>query len=222
MNADRRCEEVRELLPELALGIADGAERARVLEHVADCPECSRELERQSAIADELLTLAPAEEPSPGFELAALRRIAPPSRPATRRRLALVAVIAAAVALTAGGMQLAFRDDLRVADHYRGTLERAGGSYFGSAPLTDAAGGTGGVLFAYRGSPSWILVTVDQPHRRSVQSAELVAKSGRRIPLPSFRLAGGAWGGAIPLDLSQVAAIHLVGNDGRSVLVGEL
>jgi hypothetical protein len=31
MNPEGRCEEARELLPEVALGIADGADRARVL-----------------------------------------------------------------------------------------------------------------------------------------------------------------------------------------------
>ena len=35
MSAD--CERLRELAPELALGIADGEERAWALEHLADC-----------------------------------------------------------------------------------------------------------------------------------------------------------------------------------------
>jgi hypothetical protein len=224
MSTDERCEETRALVAELALGIADGAERARVLEHVADCADCRRELERQSALADELLTLAPEHEPPLGFELRVLRAIEPP--PARRirlvRRLAVVAVVAAAVALTAAGMLIGFRDDRRLADHYRATLAQAHGTYFGSRRLEDAAGRPGGVLFAYEGSPSWILVTVAPPYRGEVARAELVARNGRRIPLRSFALADGAWGGALPVGLGSVAAVHLVGKDGRSVLVAEV
>jgi Putative zinc-finger len=224
MSADERCEETRELLPELALGIADGAERARVLEHVADCADCRRELERQSAIADGLLVLAPEHEPPLGFELGVLRAIQPPHprRGSLRRPLGLVAAVAAAVAITAGAMLVGVRDDRRLADQYRDTLAQANGTYFGAAPLADAAGRRGGVLFVYRGSPSWILVTVAPPFRGAVARAELVDRGGRRIPLPSFRLADGAWGGSIPLDLQHVAAVHLVGADGRSELVAEL
>jgi Putative zinc-finger len=221
MNGDERCEETRGLLTELALGIADGEDRARVLEHASDCADCRRELERQSAIADELLVLAPEQEPPPGFELRVLRTIQPraPRRGFLLRRLAVVGVVAAAVAVTAGGMLLGFRDDRRLADHYRATLAQANGTYFGAVRLTDPAGRPGGVLFSYRGSPSWVVVTVAPRHRDAVERAELVDRSGRRIPLSSFTLSNGAWGGAIPVELSDVAALHLVGADGRSVLV---
>jgi hypothetical protein len=224
MSGDGRCDETRELLPELALGIADGADRARVLEHVAACVDCRRELERQSAIADELLVLAPEKEPPLGFELGVLRSIQPPlaQRPFILRRLALVGAVAAAVAITAGGMLLSFREDRRLADHYRATLAQANGTYFGAVRFADAAGRPGGVLFSYRGSPSWIVVTVEPAYRTSVNRAELVDRSGRRIPLADFRLSDGAWGGSIPLDLGDIAAVHLVGDDGRSVLVAQL
>jgi hypothetical protein len=224
MSADQRCEEIRELLPELALGIADGEERARVLEHAAGCADCRRELEHQSGIADELLVLAPEQEPPPGFELRVLDAIHPPAarRGLLMRRLAFVGAIAAAVAITAGAMLVGFRDERRLADHYRSTLAQANGAYFGAVRLTDAAGRPGGVLFRYRGSPSWIVVTVAPAQRGSIERAELVDRGGRRVPLSRFELADGAWGGSLPLDLSQVAAVHLVGADGRSVLVATL
>jgi Putative zinc-finger len=223
MSADARCDETRDLLPELALGIADGADRARILAHVAECADCRRELERQAAIADGLLLLAPEHEPPPGFELAVLREIEP-SQPVRRRRaflprLAFVGAVAAAVAITAGAMLVGFRDDRRLAEHYRATLAQAEGTYFGAVPLTDPAGRPGGVLFAYRGAPSWILVTVEPEHRAAVVRAELVARDGRRIPIPGFALASGVWGGSAPLDLRDLAAVHLVDADGRSVLV---
>jgi Putative zinc-finger len=223
--SDERCHETRELLSEVALGIADGAERARALEHVADCADCRLELERQSALADGLLTLAPEQEPPIGFELGVLQAIQPPSpkrRWAIWRPLAVAAVVAAAVAVTAGGMLLGFRDDRRLADQYRAALSEANGAYFGARQLLDPAGRRGGVLFVYRGAPSWILVTVDPSAREDVAAAELVERSGRQISLPAFDLADGAWGGAIPVDLADVAAVHLTDADGRSVLVAQL
>ena len=77
------CEHLREIAPEVALGIADGEDRAWALEHLDDCPACRARIERLSALADELLLLAPAAEP-PGRA----SRPASPTRsaPAPRRR----------------------------------------------------------------------------------------------------------------------------------------
>ena len=225
MTADDRCHEVRELAAELALGIADGEDRARVLEHLAGCPECRREVESFSALADELLTLAPAQEPPLGFELRVLRSFEPP-RPKRRHtawRLALVAAtVLAAVGITAGAMLYGSRDERRLADHYRATLAQAQGSYFGAVRLHDGAGEPAGVVFAYRGSPSWITITVAAEHGSSVHGAELVDRNGDRVPLGSFRLVDGVWGGALPVGLESVAAVHLVGEEGRSLLIAEL
>ena len=225
---DERCEAIRDVLSEVALGIADGADRARVLEHVAGCASCLRELEQESQVADGLLTLAPEHEPPIGFELGVLRSIEPPA-PAPRRRFLLrpVAVAAAvaaavAVAVTAGLMHLGSRDDRRLADEYRTALAEANGRYFSARQLADPAGRRGGVLFVYRGAPSWILVTVDPAQQEAVDEAEVVTRDGRRIPLDAFRLSDGAWGGALPVDLEDVAAVHLLDADSRSALVGSL
>jgi Putative zinc-finger len=224
MSDNERCEETRELIPELALGIADGEERARVLEHVEDCAACRRELERHSAVADGLLELAPEEEPPPGFELGVLRTIQPPAprRRPILRRLAFAGTAAAAAAITAVALLIGTREDRQLADHYRATLAQAYGKEFRAARLTDPAGRPGGVLFAYRGSPSWILVTVPPARRASVAGAELIHRNGAIIPLGSFRLEDGAWGGSIPIDLQDVAAVHLLGADGRWVLAAQL
>jgi hypothetical protein len=223
MDADDRCAETHALLPELALGVSDGAERARALEHVAGCADCRGALERFTSAADDLLLLAPSEETPPGFELGVLSAIDPPAPRRRRplRRLAFAAAaVAAIVAVTAGGMSLAFRDDRRLADHYRATLREAHGTYFGARRLTDIAGRPGGVVYVYRGSPSWILVTVSPEHRGAIDRAELVTRDGRRMPIASFRLVAGTWGGSLPLDPGQVAAVHLLDTGGRPTLVG--
>jgi hypothetical protein len=225
MTADDRCDEIRALAAELALGIADGEDRARVLDHVAECADCRREVESFSAVADELLVLAPEQEPPLGFELRVLRALEPPraKRGHKARWLALAAaIVLVAVGITAGAMLIGFRDERRLADHYRATLAQAQGSYFGAVRLHDSAGEPAGVVFTYRGSPSWLTITVASEHRDSVQGAELVDRSGERFPLASFRLVDGVWGGPLPTALDSAVAVHLVGEDGRSLLIAEL
>ncbi len=220
MPRNAACDEVQDVLSELAIGIADGAERAQALDHVSDCADCRQELERQSAVADELLLLAPGQEPPIGFELQVLRSIQPEPQRARSIFAWLVpaTAVVAAVAITAGAMFLGGRDDRRLADQYRATLAEANGRYFDAVRLQDAAGRDGGVLFTYRGSPSWILVTVPSPGDAAVARAEVVDRTGKRIPIGSFRLVDGVWGGALPIDLANVAALHLVGRDGHTEL----
>lgn len=220
MPRSAACDEVQGGLTELALGIADGEERAQVLEHVSDCTDCRQDLERQSAVADELLLLAPGQEPPIGFELEVLRSIQPEPRRGRSifKWIVPATAVLAAVLVTAGALSLATRDDRRLADQYRATLAEANGRYFDAVRLQDAAGRDGGVLFTYRGSPSWILVTVPSPRDAAVARAEVVDRTGKRIPIGSFRLVDGVWGGALPIDLANVAALHLLGRDGRTEL----
>src|SRR5262245_20276203 len=78
------CEQTRELAAELALGIADGQERARALEHLSHCAECRRAVAELTEVTDELLLVASVHEPRAGFESRVLARIEAP-RPAARR-----------------------------------------------------------------------------------------------------------------------------------------
>lgn len=215
------CEQMRDLAPEIALGIADGEERADALRHLSDCPECRRLVEQLSEIADELLMLAPIEEPPVGFESRVvdaleLREAARRRRPGwlTPRWLApRLGPALAAVAVTAAALIAVYQDDRETAERYRETLARADGQYFQAETLADRAGAEGGVAFGYQGSPSWLLVTVDPAHRDRVTGAELVMKSGRTIPLPSLELdRRGSWGGALPVNLYDVASLRLLGD----------
>jgi hypothetical protein len=224
MRDSASCGDVRELTAELALGIADGEERARALEHAAGCPDCRRELEQLSSLADELLELAPEHEPPLGFELRVLEAFEPrvPRRQRVRPALAFAATLAVAVALTAGGVLFAARDDLRLAHHYRSTLTAAHGSYFGAVRLDDSDGDEGGVLFIYRGAPSWLMVTVHAGYRPSAKRVELVGRNGRVVPLPWPRLTIGSWGGALPIELDDVAAVRVADRDGRVLLTARM
>jgi hypothetical protein len=73
------CDQVREQVAELAIGIADGRERDAAMRHAATCPDCRHLVSELSAVVDDLLLLAPSHEPSPGFTAETVARIFPPS-----------------------------------------------------------------------------------------------------------------------------------------------
>ena len=224
------CERTRELAAELALGILDGEQRAEALRHVAECAACRRAVEELTAVADELLMLAPEREPPAGFESRVLARLQPPpavARPRggrTRRLLAPLAAAAAAAAIAVAVVLQTTSDDRRLADHYRATLAAGHGSSFEAARLRAPGQVPAGVVYAYRGATSWIFVVVYGPHRGVPYTAELVTTSGRRVALPSLRLdpRTGTGGEAIPVDLSAVASVRLVGPRPGDVLEAEL
>jgi predicted anti-sigma-YlaC factor YlaD len=217
---DSRCEETRALAPELALGVADGEERGRALQHLAECPECRAEVQRLADVADELLLLAPRREAPVGFESRVVDEVLPSSRPRRRRRtrLALVlapaAAAAAAVAITLGIVS----DDLQLASDYRDTLEQANGDGFYSSALRTHGGGEAGTVFTYVGAPSWLFISVDAAHRAGLREAELVMNDGTRVPLHWFRLDGsGSSGGGIP-DPHRISVLRLTSSHGEPLL----
>ena len=216
------CQEIRELCAEIALGIASGEERARVLDHAAGCRECRREIEQLTAVTDELLLLAPEAEPPHGFEERVLARIVPP-KPQRRtfgRRLLRPALAAAAGAAIASAILVVnYGDDHKLANEYRQALAAADGSRFVAMPLRDGAGVKRGSVSLYQGKPSWLVIALSPGQRQAVTGAELVSRAGRRVSLPGFALRGGVWGGRLPIGLAQVASVQLTGPGGGSVLV---
>jgi Putative zinc-finger len=217
---DPRCEEVRGLAPELALGIVEGEERGRALEHLADCPDCRRRVEELAEVADQLLLLAPHREPPVGFESQVLGRVLPAPRPRRRRRLGLVlAPVAAALAAVAITLAIV-SDDLELASDYRGTLEEANGKGFYASELRTPAGAEAGTVFTYVGSPSWMFITVDSAHRAGLEGAKLVTDDGAQVKLNWFHLDPlGSSGGSIPVDPHNVTALRLLPGAGGEPLV---
>src|SRR5690606_34746160 len=60
------CAEVRELAPDIALGLLTGEERAAALAHLERCGACRAEVVGLAGAADEVLLLAPGATPPPG------------------------------------------------------------------------------------------------------------------------------------------------------------
>jgi hypothetical protein len=217
------CDDVCELAPEIALGTIDGEERAEALRHLATCADCRRLVDELSEVADELLMVAPVQEPPAGFESRVLDALGlQRRRPRTLagRALRRLGPPVAAAAVSAVALVAVYHDDRVTAERYRDTLAQADGQYFQAEPLRDETGAEAGVVFGYQGAPSWVLVTVDASHRDRVASGELVTRDRRTVPLPAFELdrRDGSWGGAIPVNLYDVRSIRLLGERPGEVL----
>ena len=215
---DDRCEDLREPLTELALGIASGDQRARVLEHTSRCPSCQRLLGELARVGDELLLLAPEHEPPSGFEVRVLERL---GRPPRRRRFALrgrhAATLAAVVAAAAAGAAAVAtvlrvtEDERRLGSQLQAVLTRADGKYLAVSELRDGPGREVGLVFHYGGAPSWIFVTLERPLPPGRYVATLVRRAGTASVLGTFELAGGAlsFGTTTRVDLLQVTHMRL-------------
>jgi hypothetical protein len=227
MIGEMSCEQVRDLAPEIALDIVAGEERSPALRHLGICPDCRRLVSELSEVSDELLLRAPVHQPPMGFKSRVLAAIGEPSG---RKRFGLrshssrwVAAAATAVllagALGGGAAFLATADDRRLADGYRATLTEGQGSFFTAAALEGPQGRVG-TVFGYEGRPSWVMVTLQPPMQEGrAFEIRVITLEGRYLALGEAALGGDneALGREIPVDLSEVQELQLVGPGGRIV-----
>jgi hypothetical protein len=221
---EANCREVRDLAAEVALGIATGDERARVLQHIAGCTGCRQEIAELAQVADSLLLLAPEEEPPSGFESRVFRSIDQPRRSFRRRVLLGGAAACVALVVGAGGVLLALGEDRRLAEHYRDALAGANGDYFGVMNLLNEGGDEAGHVFVYEGDPSWAFVNFTEVEMPGEYRMQVVTREGERLSAGWFEVSAEdkSWGGALPVDLDEVSAIRCVLRGGAAVMVARL
>lgn len=218
MRRELRCEDVQELAPELALGIADGEERDAALRHLTGCASCRGDVSALTSAGEELLLLAPHHEPPLGFEERALARSVEPG-PRRRRWPTLLAAATFAVlaAALAGGLVFgATAPDRELAASYRDVLRAGEGSFFAAAEVRSPDGQVG-TMYGYQGDPSWVFTTIEASSDRSQRfRVELITRDGTSRWLGEAQLepTGSAWGTALPVDLAQVSQIRFVRADG--------
>jgi hypothetical protein len=222
MNAEMGCEQVRQLAPELALGVVCGQERDAALRHLAGCASCRRSVSELSSIGEDLLLLAPPRDPPPGFEHRVVARLTAAPAPVRRapRWGSLVAAAAAVIlvgAIAAGSVLVATSDDRRLAATYKALLGQAGGSYFAVARLESPRGRVG-TVFGYQGGPSWLFVTLPGGTQERFE-VRLVLEDGTAAELGQAEIGGtvSGWGTAIPVDLARVRELRLDGPRGDLV-----
>ena len=212
MAESERCREVRDLIPELAMGVASGDARARALAHLAHCADCRRELEDVAGTVDALLLLAPVREPPSGFDarvLAALDEGQPRHR--WRTGLLVAAAVVLVATLAAGLTWSRGADDREVAGQYREVLSIADGSYLRAADL-EIDGTTSGNVFAYDGRPSWLFVTVEDAPPGTYH-VRLVGIDGRThwIGTCTVEDGTGSWGTTVDGPIRSIDRVEMFG-----------
>lgn len=214
MADSRPCDEVRDLLPELAAGVASGDDRARALAHLAGCAACRRDLDELTGVLDGLVMLAPEHEPSAGFESAVLAAMEPVAGGGRRfgRLLTAVAASLLAAALAGGLVWWQTADDRRAGEQYRRTLAEADGRYFEAASIATAPGRDVGTVFAYEGRPSWVFVTLDEAPADGSYRVEVVTRDGRAVDIGWCDVVDGrgSWGRTVDIAVGDMRAVRMV------------
>jgi hypothetical protein len=244
------CEDVARALPELALGILAGRERAVVLAHVEQCPGCGTELEQLSLTADALLRTAPEIEPPVGFEVRLLDRPGVPAvaragrsgRPARLGRLGrlgrwgrlgppgqigrpvrtVTAAAAAVVALAAGvGIGWATLPGSAPIRAPGGQPEPAG--ELAAATLT-AGGQDRGRVTTYAGTPAWLFMTVHDAGITGNVACRVTLADGTTVTIGTFWLSHGygSWGSPLPATVDRVRRATVVSTNGTVLAAARL
>lgn len=228
MADERSCSQVRELLPEIAAGVAAGDERAGALRHLSGCRDCRAELGATAEAVDELIQLAPSRRPPEGFQNAVLARMAPhrdgrrasarprggpglagPARLFALRVAGWAAVAASAAFLAAGAVWWGTSDDRRLAADFRETLDIAHGREFSAAPLVPAGGTEIATIFAYEGDPSWLYATFRKRPAEGRYDVRLITHDGRHVALKPLETTG-YLGWASRLAGVRIRDIHVI------------
>ena len=218
------CDTARELIPELALGRLDGAERAEVLLHVHGCGRCQAILDEFNGVADLLSRSAPEAEPSAGFDrrvLAAMRNGRSADRRSLRRRVLAIGAVAAAAAILSVTV-------VRIVDAGRGG-EQASGPALRTAPMIGGGGLTVGRVVVASGRPASVVVTVDYALPDGAYQVELRATPGA-TPGTTDGVVGtiavangqGSWAGTVPFPPTGPTILALLDADGRRVCHAKL
>jgi hypothetical protein len=231
------CSRLEDVAAELALGLLAGTERAAALDHLQTCSRCQALVDEMAAAGDNLLLLAPEVEPPAGFETRALRgRRWPPARRrwtadhplsaprprrwSGRRRVAAAVVAAVTIAAgAAGGVAAAGRGHPGFQVKRPATIAAMGGRSLEAAVLREGSDRMGQV-FAYRGHPSWLMMTMYNPGPPTRVTCQLVMAGGSRVDAGTFNVGYYAsWGVALTVNPSRITSVRLVGTTGATVAV---
>jgi Putative zinc-finger len=211
------CGEVRELAPELALGVLGGAERAEAIMHVNECARCQALVLELTEVADALPLLAPELEPPAGFEHRVLSQIHTRRRWNRRRFVPTIAAVAAAVAILSVTAVRVIE-----ANNSASTAPRAAAA---RAPIAvemrdNAAGVPAG--WAYVTGGHSVAVTVDYGVSSGRYDVQLTPARGGAESLGTITVEGnrGSWTGRSARTITRGSTLALVDAAGRAVCHG--
>jgi hypothetical protein len=200
------CARARDDAAELASGVLPARERAAVLLHLDQCPDCRAHLRQLTLVTDQLLDLVPGIEPPAGFEQRVLDRLglvagASPARPevppVTRRALrgrdrrrAGPALLAAAAGLALlfglGGFVAGYRS--------------AGTGEVAEASLFTADHRAVGEVYSVSGEHGWVSMEIDTGGPTELVDCQVSLPGGGTRSIGRFRLRDGKGWWGIPLE----------------------
>jgi hypothetical protein len=209
------CSAARERVPELALGVLSGAERADVLHHVNGCARCQSFLDEQTEVADLLPHLAPEAEPPAGFERRVLRAIRGDRRRGVRRWVIAIAATAAAATV----MSVAV---VRIVDAGRETTHEVAPS-LRSIAMTGGGFDVGKVTISGHRHVA-LIVNVDYALSNGDYALELRPSSGGSAAIGYVAVKGGhgQWKGTAALPPHGKVSLAMLDPAGHVVCEGTL
>jgi hypothetical protein len=223
---------VRELGPDVALGLLTGEERAAALAHLEGCAACRAEVASLAGAADEVLLTAPEATPPAGFEARVLARLSEARgdemRPAesvglptgTRyrpahlrrpeRRWRLAGGLAAAAAVVVVAMAVLVVRDGGSPSALTAEMTTSGGAVVGSATVHDGEPALVSVEL-----PGWEFPASPSPNPYGSGywlAVELHDGSRMMTPLTTEDT---WWEVPVDADAGEVAAVSLLDGDGK-------
>lgn len=195
------CAIVDALAAEAALGLLAGSERAQVLAHLDTCDNCRELIRELSAVADDLVLVAPNAEPPAGFEERVLAHL---DATRARRRWLILVGTAAAVLVAVMGFAIG-----RAGNH--------GGDGPRELTMRTPSGRVVGDAYLHDGDPAWVFVTVpgwtDESSRYHLR---VTLANGSTTEARGGDLAGGggSWGTMLTVAVAQVRELSIVSADG--------
>lgn len=213
------CAQLRDVAPELALGVLGGAERGEALTHLAGCSRCQVHVAELTEAADVLPLLAPEHEPPPGFEARVLDGFGAQRRRGRRRWYAsMAAAVAAAmiVSITA----------VRVID--AGSEPTASTPTASSAParltkadMVSATDGTpAGSVYVVGGRT--VVLTVSYVMAPGTYGIEVQSEGEAPVVIGDMQVDAyrGTWAGTSDVDIAPGDTVALVSGEGAQVCHG--
>ncbi|KOV91111.1 hypothetical protein [Streptomyces sp. NRRL B-3648] len=242
MSGDMHCEKLREIGPELALGVLPARERAEAVAHLDRCADCREYVRQLTQVGDRLVGLLPDREPPPGFENRVARSLArqatasegqrparsrfrPGPRRGARRIRTRVAVAGATLAVAVGfaGWAIGTAVEQVVASPPAVATEPV---MVGDMTPAGRGGQPVGEVYAHPGPPGWIFVSVALTGTRydGTVTCFLDRPDGTSLRAGEFALRDGHgnWGVAVPGDLTQYSSARLTSPDGTLLATAEL
>ncbi|UXY25605.1 hypothetical protein [Streptomyces sp. HUAS TT20] len=235
MSSDVTCEKLREVGPELALGVLPGRERAGAVAHLDACADCREYIEQLTLVGDGLIGLLPGSEPPVGFETRvaqSLTQVTPvheghareapvprKGRPGRARMRLVSATAAAVVAIGFSGWAVGSAIENVVAGPAT-SAEPVADMLSGDLTSVGAKGKMVGEVYAHADPKGWVYMTLDLPHAGTSYDGKVVCflerKDGSTVPVGAFSIrdGSGSWGAPAPVDPSALSGARVTTPDG--------